>query len=41
MESTKENSQFPFHQLDTYDWYLALGPLSNANAILPCAILSE
>jgi len=32
MESTKENSQFPFEQHDTYDWYLALGPLSNANA---------
>jgi putative CocE/NonD family hydrolase len=26
------NVQFPFDRLDTYDWYLALGPVSNADA---------
>ena len=29
-ENTKESSQFAFDKYDTYDWYLALGPLSNA-----------
>ncbi len=32
METTKENSSFAFDRKDTYEWYLALGPLSNANA---------
>jgi uncharacterized protein len=32
METTKENSQFAFDRYDTYQWYLALGPLSNVNA---------
>ncbi|MDQ6885675.1 MAG: CocE/NonD family hydrolase [Gemmatimonadota bacterium] len=32
MESTKENSAFPFDRYDTYEWYLRLGPLSNVNA---------
>ncbi|MEP6574589.1 MAG: CocE/NonD family hydrolase, partial [Gemmatimonadota bacterium] len=32
MESTKENDQFTFDTYDTYEWYLALGPLSNVNA---------
>ena len=27
-EASKENSDFPFERYDTYDWYLALGPLS-------------
>jgi predicted acyl esterase len=26
------NTQFAFDRYDTYEWYLALGPLSNANA---------
>lgn len=30
-EASKENSQFPFSVYDTYEWYLKLGPLSNAN----------
>ncbi len=30
-EATKEDAHFPFDQYDTYDWYLKLGPLSNAN----------
>ncbi len=30
-EATKEDAMFPFDQYDTYDWYLKLGPLSNAN----------
>jgi len=29
-ENTKESSQFAFDRYDTYEWYLALGPLSNA-----------
>jgi putative CocE/NonD family hydrolase len=29
-ENSKESSQFAFDTYDTYDWYLALGPLSNA-----------
>lgn len=28
-EDSKENSNFSFDRFDTYDWYLALGPLSN------------
>src|SRR6185503_15224269 len=32
METTKESSQFAFDRYDTYDWYLALGALSNVNA---------
>jgi uncharacterized protein len=30
-EATKEDAMFDFDQYDTYDWYLKLGPLSNAN----------
>jgi uncharacterized protein len=33
METDKTNFQFQFDRYDTYDWYLALGPLSNVNAI--------
>jgi len=33
METGKTNFQFQFDKYDTYDWYLALGPLSNANAL--------
>ena len=32
MESGKDVQQFTFDRYDTYDWYLRLGPLSNANA---------
>ena len=32
METSKESEQFTFDRYDTYDWYLALGPLSNVNA---------
>jgi len=31
-EASKENSNFTFDKYDTYDWYLALGPLSNVQA---------
>ncbi len=31
-EASKENSDFDFDRYDTYDWYLALGPLSNVQA---------
>ncbi len=31
-ENSKENSQFAFDKYDTYAWYLALGPLSNAQS---------
>jgi putative CocE/NonD family hydrolase len=31
-EATKENSDFDFDRYDTYDWYLALGPLSNVQS---------
>jgi putative CocE/NonD family hydrolase len=32
LESSKDsNTQFEFDRQDTYEWYLALGPLSNAN----------
>jgi putative CocE/NonD family hydrolase len=30
-EATKTDSLFPFDNYDTYEWYLKLGPLSNAN----------
>ena len=32
LESSKKNYDFSFDMEDTYNWYLALGPLSNANA---------
>ncbi|MGH9761368.1 MAG: CocE/NonD family hydrolase, partial [Blastocatellia bacterium] len=32
METSKENSSFAFDRYDTYNWYLNLGPLSNANS---------
>ena len=32
METSKEEEPFAFDRYDTYDWYLALGPLSNVNA---------
>ncbi len=32
METSKKSYDFPFDTEDTYTWYLALGPLSNANA---------
>ena len=32
METDKTNFKFEFDRFDTYDWYLRLGPLSNANA---------
>jgi putative CocE/NonD family hydrolase len=32
METSKENEQFKFPTYDTYEWYLALGPLSEVNA---------
>jgi putative CocE/NonD family hydrolase len=31
METSKENEQFEFDRADTYQWYLALGPLSAVN----------
>ncbi len=31
METNKEQARFSFDQLDTYDWYLRLGALSNVN----------
>jgi uncharacterized protein len=31
MEASKETVPFKFDRYDTYDWYLALGPLSNIN----------
>jgi putative CocE/NonD family hydrolase len=31
METSKQSEQFGFDRYDTYDWYLALGPLSNVN----------
>jgi uncharacterized protein len=31
MESGKDVQQFSFDRYDTFDWYLSLGPLSNAN----------
>ena len=32
MEGSKAFSPFAFDQADTYDWYLSLGPLANADA---------
>ena len=32
LESSKENANFDFDRYDTYDWYLKLGALSNADA---------
>jgi len=32
LEKNNENYSFPFDRFDVYEWYLALGPLSNANA---------
>ena len=32
LESSKEEEQFQFDRYDTFDWYLALGPLGNVNA---------
>jgi putative CocE/NonD family hydrolase len=32
MESGKESRQFAFDRYDTFDWYLALGPLASVNA---------
>jgi uncharacterized protein len=32
LETSAENYSFPFDRFDLYDWYLKLGPLSNANA---------
>ncbi len=32
METSKEQFNFSFDRYDTYQWYLALGPLSNVNA---------
>jgi uncharacterized protein len=32
LETSTENYSFPFDRFDLYDWYLRLGPLSNANA---------
>jgi uncharacterized protein len=31
METNKEQSNFEFDRFDTFDWYLALGPLSKVN----------
>ena len=33
METSKETESFAFDRYDTFDWYLTLGPLSNANAV--------
>src|SRR5579871_1598268 len=32
METDKTNFSFAFDRFDTYEWYLSLGPLSNADA---------
>ena len=32
VDGAKESQDFPFDRYDTYDFYLALGPLSNANS---------
>jgi putative CocE/NonD family hydrolase len=32
METSKVNERFDFDRRDTFEWYLRLGPLSNANA---------
>jgi uncharacterized protein len=31
LESSKENFSFPFDRFDMFEWYLGMGPLSNAN----------
>ena len=31
LESSNENFSFPFDRFDMFEWYLGLGPLSNAN----------
>jgi len=31
LETSKENTQFNFDNYDTYEWYLNLGALANAN----------
>jgi putative CocE/NonD family hydrolase len=31
VDGAKESQDFPFDRYDTYDWYLALGPLSRVN----------
>ncbi|HYA63527.1 MAG TPA: CocE/NonD family hydrolase [Candidatus Sulfotelmatobacter sp.] len=33
METTNENYRFKFDRFDLYDWFLRLGPLSNANEL--------
>ncbi len=33
METSKTNYQFAFDKYDTFEWYLQLGPLSNANKL--------
>ncbi len=33
LETNKTNYLFPFEIADTYEWYLRLGPLANANAL--------
>src|ERR1039457_7173331 len=33
LDSSRKLFGFPFDKHDTYDWYLDLGPLSNANAL--------
>jgi uncharacterized protein len=32
LEKNNENYSFPFDRFDVFEWYLSLGPLSNANA---------
>jgi len=32
LETNNENYSFPFDRFDVFEWYLSLGPLSNANA---------
>jgi uncharacterized protein len=32
LESSKENAEFKFDRYDTYDWYLRLGAIANADA---------
>jgi hypothetical protein len=34
METNKTNYQFPFDMADTFEWYLRLGPLANANKLV-------
>ena len=35
METAKTNFHFQFDRYDTFDWYLALGPLANVNSEVP------